>query len=84
MSSDDTEVQHAFVRYELVRCHKEIRDMTQLDPNCDEEYGGSCDRIDPECASLKEINEWTLRKRLKYKVINSKVDLSYEANDMIR
>ena len=49
--------EHAFVIYEVLKCHDDIRDTSPLDPDCDPDEE-ECEPVDPPCATMEEINEY--------------------------
>ena len=57
---------HAYVIISLEKCTESKRIMSPIDPNCLSE---SCERYDPPCASLLEINEWLKGKKSMMMVI---------------
>ena len=59
---------HSYLIYEIHRCRPDERDMNKVDPSCS---GEKCLTVDPECASEKEIDDWTKNKRAMFKLLNS-------------
>ena len=66
---------HAYVIYSVEKCTEGSRILTPLDPACNPEEE-ECESYDPECASLKEINEWLEGKKSMFLVTQYKADFA--------
>ena len=65
---------YAMFIYEIERCHEDLRNLTKLNPMCNDEVGKeTCDRVDPPCAKESEIDKWLSYKKAMYRVINNKI-----------
>jgi hypothetical protein len=64
---------HAYVVYEVVKCHDNIRNHKKIDPSC---TGDECQTVDPKCAYPDEIEKWTRRKRIVLKTENQSINLN--------
>ena len=61
---------HAYVIYEIQRCHETIRNITQI---C---HSGTCVTKDPPCALEVEIDQWIKTKKVMFRMINSRVSFT--------
>ena len=67
------ESDHAYVMYEVVKCHDSIRNINKIEPDC---TGDSCKSVDPKCARPSEIEEWLKKKKIVLRTANQSIDLS--------
>ena len=66
-TSHKEEKDHAYVIYEVMKCHNDLRDISYI-PGC----VGDDDKcqVDPPCAGRYERNRWLKNKRMAFRVLN--------------